>query len=350
MRISRSDRGARPVIGAEAAAWFVELRAGKPDSVTRAGFLDWLRRSPEHIQAYLEVCCAWAELPTQDPGHRIDVRALLARARADTDVTELAPGLAQLSRKAETGSRNPPLRRGLRFGIAASILLSILATVWVLLVPRAETYMTGIGEQRTVRLADRSVVELNTRSQLRVRLARGRRQMDLAEGEALFRVATDPARPFVVQAGAAEIRALGTEFDVYRKPDATVVTILEGRVSVRMTSASLASSATPLEIAAGEQLTVTAKSMSGPRAVDTLAATAWIHRQLRFEETPLSEVVAELNRYNTRPLVVQGEELKRLKISGLYSSTDQTSLISFLRAQPSIMVADTGTEIRISKR
>ena len=98
MKIGPSSGKPHAAIVAEASAWFVEFRAGDVDGEARLRFIDWLRRSPEHIQAYLEVSGVWAELPTSDPHGRIDISSLIARARSEVDVIELSPA----------GSRPPP--------------------------------------------------------------------------------------------------------------------------------------------------------------------------------------------------------------------------------------------------
>jgi len=86
------------------------------------------------------------------------------------------------------------------------------------------------------------------------------------------------------------------------------------------------------------------------RLADTVAATAWVQKRLIFEETPLNEVAEEFNRYNRRPLAIDGAELQTLKISGVYSSTDPTSLINFLRSQTSIRVIEMEDQVRIVRR
>src|SRR5690606_26847429 len=88
------------------------------------------------------------------------------------------------------------------------------------------------GEQRTVTLADGSVIELNARSRIKVRYADRERAIDLLQGQALFRVAKDPTKPFIVASGGTYVRAVGTQFDVYKKSVGTVVTVVEGRVAV----------------------------------------------------------------------------------------------------------------------
>jgi len=86
------------------------------------------------------------------------------------------------------------------------------------------------------------------------------------------------------------------------------------------------------------------------KKADTSAATAWVQQRLIFEATPLAEVADEFNRYNPKKLVIADSELRTLGISGVYSSSDPASLIGFLRAQPSLQVTETDSEIRVTRR
>jgi transmembrane sensor len=214
------------------------------------------------------------------------------------------------------------------------------------------TYATGLGEQRTIRLSDSSVIDLNARSRIRVHFTRGERTVELIEGQALFHVAKDSQRPFVVHSDGTAVRAVGTQFDVYRKRTGVVVTVLEGRVSVTSAEADAksASALTPAVLSAGEQLTVTPVAPSKPRLADVSAATAWVQRRFVFEDTPLSDVAEEFNRYSPRQLIIEDPELAERTISGIYSSADPASLIGFLRAQPELQVTETGHEIRVTRR
>ena len=103
-------------------------------------------------------------------------------------------------------------------------------------------------------------------------------------------------------------------------------------------------------LSAGEQLTVLPHTVTKPTKADTTVATAWLQRRLMFEETPLSDVAEEFNRYNRRPLAIGDPELQKLKISGVYSSTDPASLINFLRSQTSIEVVETENQVRVVRR
>lgn len=348
MKVAVSNGRTHPAIISEASAWFIEFRAGDVDGDARVRFIEWLRRSPEHIHAYLEISGVWADLPTADPEGKIDIAALIERARAAPDVIAL-PSDRLRSSAAQSGVNLRAAWRSRRAAALAAVVLLAVATVIFLDRGRFNgVYTTGIGEQRTVQLLDGSTVELNARSTIQVRLTAEQRAVTLLEGQALFRVAKDKQRPFVVSAGDAQVRAVGTEFDVYKKQSATVVTVVEGRVETYDDLDSPGTAAVVLS--AGEQLTVLPHVVTKPTRTDTAVATAWVQKRLIFEETPLSDVAEEFNRYNRRPLTIDDGELGSLKISGVYSSTDPASLINFLRSQNSIQVVETEKQVRVLRR
>jgi transmembrane sensor len=340
---ARGNSKTHSAIVAEASTWFIEFRAGDVTGESRTQFIEWLRRSPEHIQAYLDISHLWAELPAADAAGKFDLNALIDDARRSADVISLSP----------THSHTPATfyglrpktrwqRRGVELAAAATLLIAVTG-LWLWRgLPTPDSYATGIGEQRTIQLADGSTIELNSQSSVQVRLAEHRRDVSLLEGQALFRVAKDRARPFVVHAGDAEVRAVGTEFDVYRKQSTTVVTVVEGRVETNDESGS-----PPILLSAGEQLTVTPHMVAKPTRADTAVATAWLQKHLVFEETSLSDVAEQFNRYSRKPLVIDDHTLQQVKISGIYSSTDPASLINFLRSQPGISVVETDKRVRV---
>jgi transmembrane sensor len=245
------------------------------------------------------------------------------------------------------------------------------------------TYTTGIGEQRTIALSDGSRIELNARSRIRVRFSKQERDIELLAGQALFSVAKDSSRPFVVTSEEARVRAVGTQFDVYQRSSGTTVTVLEGRVAVltaspqavgtalprsagmpspgpesadRQTSGSAPSNLTfpgaypGVLVFAGEQVIVTAQLVSKPRKANTAVATAWTQRELVFDETSLTDVAAEFNLYNEKPLIVSDASLKDFHVTGVFSSTDPSSLLKFLRAQKGIRVQESGQGILIARQ
>lgn len=351
----------RPDVVAEACIWFVDFRSGDITSASRARFDEWLRRSPENIQVYLEVAAGWAELPTADPESHIDIPALLARARSqqEDNVIPLGP----------TGR---VACRPHRFRWAAALAASVLcvafvigATAWIL-IQRENTYSTGIGEERTVMLPDGSTVVLNALTTIRVRFTKSVREVEFEQGQALFHDVVDKARPFIVKTEGTTIRAIGTQFDVYNRADRTVVTVIEGEVAIaeaadggRPVGRSIASVAKPplasllpatVFASAGEQVIATPRQIGKSKHADIAAATGWVERRLVFDSTPLAEVAEQFNLYSNRRLVIADPELRSVGISGVYSSADPDSLIGFLRAQPTLDVRETKREIRVSRR
>jgi transmembrane sensor len=211
----------------EAADWVVRLAAEDATMEEKRRFVAWLKRSPVHMEHFLRAEKTWADLAGVDPERRLDLAAL--KREADWSVAELRGKAVDLS-------SSPRILDRTRFGrwpVAAAACTLLLLFGVLFIGPRpSEDYVTGIGEQRTVRLDDGSMLTLNTRSRASVRYSRAERTIELREGEALFKVAKDSSRPFLVLGGHAVVRAVGTEFVVRREPASTAVTVLEGRVSV----------------------------------------------------------------------------------------------------------------------
>jgi transmembrane sensor len=408
----------------EASEWFVDFRVGDVDSFARERFDEWLRRSPEHIRAYMEIAKTYVELPALKMAGSLDVDTLIAYAHSGENVVpfgntesvrphgpeSMATETTHPEQRSRRAGRNPHPRRRFLAVAASACALTIAGAVWWQSA-RNPLYATDIGERRSITLADGSTVDLNARSRIRVEFSGAERRVELLDGQALFQVAKDKNRPFIVRSGDASIRAVGTQFDVYRKADGTTVTVLEGRVAVYSTahvaptaSGSLgpaapqdadpqhappndsplahsapdrsaqarslsghpaSGSAPPLAtepsglvdpsgsaaifLSAGEQITVTpAKMLPAPARADIAVTTAWMERRLIFEGSKLSDVVQEFNRYNRRQLVVEGAQLSDFHVSGVYSSTDPASLIRFLREQPGVKVTEDNNEVRIS--
>ncbi|MDB6092417.1 MAG: hypothetical protein JWN85_5201 [Gammaproteobacteria bacterium] len=382
----------------EACAWFVECRSGDLDAAARAEFDRWLRKSPEHLSAYVEIAAIWNEGPLLDPTNKWDIDTLILQAAQDLDNVVALPGAVPpnaLVREAafEVPSHGAAAHRWTKkwrlSAIAASIAVlgAIAGTViWERL--QVPTYATALGEQRSIELADGSTVELNSRSKIKVRYSEGERDVELLEGQALFHVAENHARPFVVIAEGTRVRAVGTQFDVYKKRTGTLVTVVEGRVAIftapvtpapgtlfsnpspaqtpaskAVEGAVSAAAAKPvgatsdvtgggtgtIYLSAGEQLTVSAQTSQMTEHPNIAGATAWRQRQIVFESASLTDVAEEFNRYNERQLIIEDTGLYDFHISGVFSSTDPDSLIRFLRERPGVQVTETSSEIRISK-
>lgn len=329
----------------EASAWFVDFRVGDTDAGARARFDQWLRASPEHIRAYMEIARTYVELPAIKADPKIDVDALIASARSDANVLRLDEAVPA---PAATPERRPVVRM---WALAASLVVAALGlgAYGSYYLHRYPTYTTEIGENRSITLADGSTVDLNARSRLRIEFSRGQRNVELLEGQALFEVAHDASRPFIVRSGGAVVRAVGTQFDVYRSPGGTTVTVVEGRVAVGDTVVPSDAPGATL-VSAGEQVTVTAQAITKPKHTDVAAATAWTQHRLIFDGTPLLEVVENFNRYNARQLIIDDPALAEFHVSGVYASTDPASLIRFLKEQPGVTVTESNDAVRIGRQ
>jgi transmembrane sensor len=197
-------------------------------------------------------------------------------------------------------------------------------------------------------LDDGSIVELNAHSKVRIDFSDRQRDVELLSGQALFRVAKDHARPFVVHAGTASVRAVGTQFDVNRKSRGTTVTVLEGRVAVASATMASGKGADAL-LVSGEQMTVTPTEVRKAQSPDVAAATAWTQHLLIFDGTALQDVLEEFSRHTARRIVIDSPELATLKISGQYTSTNPDSLLRFLSLQRGVIVSEVNGQTHIRK-
>jgi transmembrane sensor len=338
-------------INQEAADWFVEVNTDVPDLETRRRFDKWLRASPQHVRAFLEMVPIWEDGGRVPLSSDATPEQLIERAQAAVSVVGLQGAVP-------SPVARPYSRFSGRFARAAAALATVVVLVVIVLgyqQLRYPVYTTGLGEQRSLALPDGSMLELNTLSRVRVRYSGRERAVELLSGQALLDVVKNPARPFVVYSGQTRIRAVGTQFDVYRQPVDTLVTVVEGRVAVydaamRSGNDSAAGLAVPgsMLVAAGEQLRVTAHAADRVEHPNMGLATAWTQHQMVFDDTPLTDVAQEFDRYNKRRLIIDGAQLREFRVSGIFSSTDPSSLIRFLREQPGISVEEADDQVHIS--
>jgi ferric-dicitrate binding protein FerR (iron transport regulator) len=365
----------------EATTWFVEFSEGHVTRTGREQFIAWLRTSPEHVRAYLQIMGHWQEADVLGKSRSHSADELVALARADRSVVQLdptprsEPDATSFSVAPSPLSRKPllfPLQREFRkrpwlwHGLAASILLAALfISTWFYI--QRNLYATHVGELRSITLPDGSTIELNARTQIRVAYHDHERDIDLLDGQAIFHVVKDQARPFIVHAGDTRVRAVGTQFDVYKKPTGdTTVSVVEGRVAVftdpsippkessvgRAPSAHEASGVqgedSQVLLVAGDQLTVTGTAAEKSAAPDVAAATAWTRRQIVFRASPLTEVVAEFNRYNAQQLVITDPGIRTVRVSGVFSSTNPGSFLRGLNALGKFKIHETRDCVEIS--
>ena len=219
-------------------------------------------------------------------------------------------------------------------------------------------FKTRHGEQLSRRLADGSLLHLDTDSAVTVRYAKNDRLVTLTSGQAEFEVAHEPNRAFRVVAGSVEVVDLGTTFDVRLEQDSAVVTVVEGRVAVGLSRTPDGRGVNPsqdhasqsVQLRADQQIRVGAGEWPAtPIAVDAQRSTAWLRREIVFDHEPLERVVAEYNRYGATPIEIATPALRNLEISGVFATDDPESFIAFLRSLKGVRVEVTRTRVRVSR-
>lgn len=356
----------------EANEWLVRMTDAEAASQDEARFAAWLRQSPVHVREYLRAEAVYEAVGEVDAERRIDVEALLAADAGNVVAMEQPAadgGEAGRSKSArhpvpDSGGRAPvsrvnePLQAKQatwrRAGLAvAALVVGVVGASLYLQNVRGDVYTTARGEQRRVVLEDGSVVDMNTDTALSVRMADDGRHVELVKGEALFTVAKDPGRPFLVDGDIASVRALGTQFNVYRQVDQVLVTVLEGRVAVEGETprrgldgdVEVAMIDKPIvELAAGDQAAVARQAPIRKAPANTEKTIAWRERRLIFENQPLSEVVAEFNRYNRRQLVIQDMNLANERVSAVFDADQPEALVRFLTRNSPVQAIDSGDQ------
>jgi len=341
-------------IAQQAGEWFIAYQAGPLAAAESAAFLGWLRASPIHVQEYLGVARVASGLGVAVGEPEVPLEIFLEQVRAaDERVVPLAT---------PAPARKPPASRlslWRAWPIAASLLALAAGILWwvhdgeLLGIPK--TYQSAHGEQSLQRLADGSVLRLDTDSTVTVRYSSRERLVEVNRGRSLFEIAHDDRRRFRVAAGDTGAIAIGTRFDVYRKAGVTLVTVAEGQVAVftgdpAWLRSDRTAPAYVQRVKAGYQVRVDAGGLSAqPVAVDLDQALGWLQHKIVFEHRPLGEVAAEFNRYGRIPIEIEDATLRALPVSGTFDADDTESFIAFLERLPGVRVERTPARIRVVK-
>lgn len=279
-----------PRLSDQAIDWMVRLRSGRATADDHAAFADWRRRSPAHAAAAAQAEALWRDLGA------VGVRPERGCA---------------LGRRAVLGGALAASAAALAVGSGAVGPLSGLYA----------DHATRVGERREIRLPDGSLAVLNTATALSVDFSAGERRVVLHEGEALFEVDRDAARPFVVRAGSGEAQALGTVFSVRHTGGSVEVVVSEGSVEVR-------GGAHAVRLVADERVVLGNGGAPGaPERVDARTQTAWRRGKLIFNRRPLGDVAAEMQRYHRGRIVVADDRLRSLEVSGIFELGDADGLL-----------------------
>lgn len=351
----------------QACLWIAKLN-GEPSSHELAQFRAWMAQSPAHKAEMRRLAQLWQDL---------NVLTELA-------VTEETPATA--SRTFFTALLTTIKRQLIPwklplFASAAAITLAVF--IVPLLTGDHSTYSTGIGEQQRITLSDGSSVLLNTNSQLTVDYTSEARNITLTKGQAHFDVMPDKLKPFNVYAGQGIVRAVGTAFSVYLKPEQLEVTVTEGTIELSAIEPSAiepsADKTPPREPSANQQLTASgqptatvatniatniptmptikplARVTAGQNvtlnhasrtieAIETVDAPAivqklaWHQGLIRFSGDPLQEVVAEVSRYSGLSIVITDPEIRDMRIGGFFKVGETEKMLQALETSFGLQV------------
>lgn len=249
--------------------------------------------------------------------------------------------------QAEPSAATPITRRRMFWLGGSAVAASALGAVGLGLMMRDTVYETRLGEMRVVTLEDGSAVTLNTASRIRVAFADARRTVTLEEGEALFDVAKDPARPFIVEAGGTSVRAVGTSFSVKRLNDAPVeVLVREGIVEVAQPATHR-----PVRMTANMRI-VTSHAVAQPVAIaqtEVDRETAWRSGRIAFEGEPLAQAAAAFGRYSDTRIIIEDPGIGREEITGLFASNDPVTFAKAAAASLELKATIGPGEVRLSR-
>ena len=329
-------------IVAEACAWIAQVESGDLSASDLAALREWMGRSPAHAREIREVAALSGRLAV---------------------LTELAPALEQ-SAGVGHDLRRPPRRARLlapAFAAAAMLVVAggmLMSGLFFSADATPEIYKTAVGEYQTIALADGTSVSLNTDSQIEVDFNDDERRVRLINGEALFEVAANPKRPFVVYSDTAVAEAVGTSFVVRLREAVTELAVVEGVVAFSTLPRSTefpagrgendaadekSPAGGPVEkviVKAGQALTSTeltsiaaATSLQDIPVLterDLQRKLSWTDGFLEFSETPLEDVVEELTRHNPISIEIADPDLKELTFGGIFRTGDVEQLLGAL--------------------
>ena len=330
----RREHRKRELISQEAAEWFARMKDPHVPLDDRQRFLRWLKQSQLHVAEYLRVASIDGDLR----------RAQLTLALTGEIPSNVVPLFAGEGERSSAGTV-----ASLRWKIAAAIAVCALATLLSLGVGtawRERSIETELGEWKIVGLADGSELQLGPGTRLTLDIGDAQRSIALVRGEAYFKVAKDAKRPFLVQADAFAVRAVGTEFAVSRRKDEVIVTVREGTVRVTPSTKSARSrvgddepSELSVPVLADFQLRIAHNTWPvTANRIDVRYALAWRHGQLMFKPgDTLADAVEEFNARNKVQLRLD-PRAGSLPVRGTFDASDPVAFAQTFETTPRVAV------------
>lgn len=312
----------------EAAEWWLSRHDGGAD--VRAAFARWLAVDPRHGEAFDAVAAAWDATGEEDAAAAVDGPASI-EILADV-------------RQARSRQRTLVRRIAIAGGIAASAAACL---IWVgLSAKQVSDFSTGHGQHLATALADGSTIELDANSHVHVEYSAGHRDVALLNGRALFDVAHNAHRPFVVKTANGVVTVLGTMFSVeYRDAD-TSVDLFRGHVQAGPRGRPAAVDLLPgdaLRISSGDTVEMS-------HHVDVERATLWRQGRLVFDNDTLDRVVARMNDYGDDRITIRDRAAAHLAVSGIFQAGRDQAFLHALQTYYGLEVRRNGRAVVIASR
>ncbi|MBK8816150.1 MAG: FecR family protein [Methylococcaceae bacterium] len=309
----------------EVVEWLIYLTSGEAMPNDFAEFAQWQKRSPAHKEAYRKISGLWDNL---------DKPLLAWRDQTDISIQPQSYYVQQSAAASIGIQKQSPLKKISGF-IVTAVLLTVLFTSLFpdYLISTQADYRTRIGEQKTISLSDGSSVHLNTNSAIKVNYNEKTRTVELIKGEAVFTVAHNTNRPFIVRSGEVRTRAVGTQFVVRYDSRLSSVTLLEGKVLVASDRESNINRTT-LTLIPGDRISFSENRLDSEIKHHVSGADAWRKGRLQFDNITLEQAVNEINRYRRGSVKLLASQLAMREINGV---VDLTQIDAWLDALETLM-------------
>ncbi len=304
-----------------AAVWHTRLHSDEATEADWLAFTEWLGADEKNRLVYDRI----EDLDIELADKREAIIASLEAASAVSESTVIDAAWRWSRRQKWTGAAAA--------AVAAVLLVFVSMGNFTNDSSFAGEFTTGVGEERLVTLNDGTTVHVNTDSKIVVDLDKGERRTRLEYGEALFEVAKDEKRPFVVTVGDSKVRVVGTVFNILRHEGTVTITVAEGIVEVSPDQSSVAEPVSQAmdRLTRGQQLVHREGAVQNDiHLVDAGAATSWKSGHLAYEDVALERIVSDLNRYFPTKVRLEGAGADALTFSGALKTDNQAAALALL--------------------
>ncbi|WP_323589722.1 FecR family protein [Aliarcobacter butzleri] len=197
---------------------------------------------------------------------------------------------------------------------------------------------------------DNSIIDLDKKSQIKISYYDTKRVVDLEDGNAMFSVSKDKAKPFLIKTQNTLIEVLGTKFEVINFDNKTVVNVLEGVVQVSYLS-NIFKTQTLAKLEKSQSLILdNEEKVYIQEIIDTNEIATWKNDLIKFNKTSLEDASSMFERYSNNKMIFEDEKSSKLKISGKFSTLHYDSFLKSIEMIYPVKIIKDGNIIRISKK